>query len=192
MATPKDIQKAAKIYCTDRTKFLAKYKGTLHHQYLDMLFLEAGTRPDLAEEIPLWVLGHTPIPGTHGFDGVSAGPNGWPVECKTCSCKSVACIKHFGNIQINDISQNTIDKYDAEQPEILFSFFIEGHLIAIYEILWDDVRPFYVDALKKPGRKCVTLTRKKWEEFGLLRFKNSNNTMIEELVPKKFKELLSR
>jgi len=191
MSTPAEIKRAALSYTTNRNNFLKKHKGSLHHKYLDMLFLHSGTRPDLAEQIPLWVLGHRTIPGTHDFDGERI--DDVPVECKTQNIKDVTKITSgFGCISINDISQTIIDKYDEEQPEILFSFFIEGHLIAIFEIPWEALKPRYEAVLEKTGRKCIKITRFHWQNFCTLRFKNKNATLINDLVPKKFKELLSR
>lgn len=184
------IMEAAIEYCTTRRKFLYKHKGDLHHHYLDMLFLNSGSRPDLAEMVPLWVLGHKTDRAesiTHGYDGVRIDNH--PVECKTSNRKHLPVQSSFGTITVNDVSENTIGKYDADQPEIIFSFFVRGHLVAIFEVLWKDIRPWYVTALDKPGRKSFAIGRNAWEEFAILRYQTTNKMVLKQ-IPARFRILL--
>jgi hypothetical protein len=175
-AEPSSIKDAALLYCTDRKQFLEIYKDTLHNEYLPALFLHSGTRPDLAEHVPLWVLGHETIPGTHGFDGLRN--DGRLIECKTGSIKNANNMSHFGNIQINDVSEKMIARYDHEMPEI-----------AIFEIHWKGLRPYYVEALTKKGRKSVSVSRNKWEHFAMLRYRNKDDDVLK-LTPTRFYKLL--
>ncbi|MGZ8924295.1 MAG: hypothetical protein ACXW2E_00295 [Nitrososphaeraceae archaeon] len=67
------IQEAAILYCTDRTQFnqltLSGDLDRLHTEYLNELFLNANTRPDMAETIAILTVGGTPFYEKHGYDG---------------------------------------------------------------------------------------------------------------------------
>lgn len=193
-----EIIKAAVSYCTERSKFDVKYGETLHKDYLDMLFLGASTRPELAEYVPLVVLKYTPLPDKHGYDGDN---NGRPVEEKirTTDTRRLQQSKQAGgqftSITINDPSDNIVKKYDRDDPEFIFAFFIDGHLLVLFSIEWKHLRQHYVDGIanikrKGNGSRNFSLTVGKWLPHARVVHKHNNLDILTLMPNRKIRKIL--
>lgn len=207
--TPKEILNAAILYTTNRLEFLKKYSGTLHEGYLNLLFLGAATRPDLAEEIAVILYGYSPIPKKHGFDGINENktPKYAEVKVRTTDSERISknCNKkgnssNIGSITVNDPSQNIIDKYNKHSPVFLFPFYIDGHLICIFSQEWARLKPHYEKTIKNakekteqgnpPARLSVSLTIPKWLPHSKLVFLNENEKSLWNKLPIKMEKYI--
>lgn len=193
-----EIINAAVSYCTERSKFNAKYGKTLHKDYLDMLFLGASTRPELAEYVPLVVLGYTPLPDKHGYDGDN---NGRPVEGKIRTTdtqrlqESSQAGGQFTSITVNDPSDNIVKKYDRDNPEFVFAFFIDGHLLVAFSIEWKNLREHYVRGIENikragNGRRNFSLTVGKWLPHATVVYKHSDPAVLALMPHRKIREII--
>lgn len=174
-----EILNAATLYVTDRSSFDEQHGESLHRAYLDMLFLGATTRPDLAETVPVTLCGWQPKAHKHGPDGL---PNPGAGRENHCECKvsttdtSRKARGGIGNVTINDPSQSIVDEYEKLDATFLFPLFIDGHLITILSVEWEHLRQVYADELtklhkknldKKPGASAprnFSLTTSRWIE----------------------------
>lgn len=193
----KEILDVATLYVTDRNLFLEKYKDTLHRDYLDMLFLQATTRPDLAETICVSLCGFKPKVQKHGLDGLPQEPRNMYAECKASTTDTIRKPRlSFGNITINDPSQNIINKYNEKNPVFLFPLFVDGHLLVIFSVEWEDLKEIYEAGIKgihqknqnkKSGQAAArnfVLGTNHWLDKGKVEFINKNSTMVIDLLKK--------
>ncbi len=173
-----DIIDVATLYVTNRPLFEQQYGDTLHKDYLDMLFIGAATRPEIAEDIPVRMMGYTLKEGKHGLDGLPGQTDGY-AEAKVTTTDTVRTARSgFGSITINDPSPSIVEKYEQYQPEFIFPVYIDGLLITIYTVEWKHLRPYYMDGLQrikknnlqgKPTRN-FSLTATKILEHAKVRF----------------------
>lgn len=193
----KDILDAAILYVTNRPLFEEKFNDTLHKDYLDMLFLQATTRPDLAETVVVTICGFTPKDKKHGLDGLPSETRNEFAEVKASTTDTIRDPRgSFGNITINDPSQNIIDEYNETNPVFLFPIFVDGHLLVILSVKWENLRLIYEQGIrniyeknrtKKPGAAATrnfVLSLSKWLEYSSVEFIHSNSTMVLDLLKK--------
>jgi hypothetical protein len=188
-----DIIAAGKLYVTDRKTFTERYGESLHADYLDMLFMESETRPLIAEQLALLILGHTPLT-IKKYDGKT--DTGRFVEAKCRTLKSTASVlskRAFANITAADVSQAIVDRYDADNPLFVFPFFIDGHLAAVFTVDYTVIAPKYKAKLAKPGkgRVSVTLSQKDWLHSATMAFVNSDPEVVK-MLPKKMRDAVSQ
>jgi hypothetical protein len=179
------ILDAATLYVTNKATFEKEFGNSLHKDYLDMLFLNAATRPDLAETITMTLLGITPYYTKHGYDGHMTKRQ---VEVKVgTTTVDARAPSSFAAISVNDISQTIIDRYDLDNPLFLFSYYVNGNLCAIFEVKWSDIRVKYVDALRNCKNRVTTkICPITWEDNAKIRFANSDPAVLALLPPTLF------
>lgn len=193
----KELLDIATLYVTDRKTFLEMYGDTLHKDWLDMLFLQATTRPDLAEAICVSYCGFKPKLKKHGLDGLPQEPRNRYAECKVSTTDTIRAPRgSFGNITINDPSQNIIDEYNEKNPIFLFPIFVDGHLLVVFSVEWKDLKEIYDAGIegihqknqnKKSGQAAArnfVLGTNKWLKKGKVEFVNKNSTMVIDLLTK--------
>ena len=147
-------------YICNRTQFeidvQAGVVDSLYKAFFDEMFLNTTTAPQLAQKLVLLVLGYIPYSKKHGYDGVTPPPRSQEVEEKMCMRMTQLTGKPptgMTSTTINDPSQQIFDKYDVDKPLFVFPYFIDGHLIAIFSVEWNNLRQLYVDGLKQIANK---------------------------------------
>ena len=170
------IVDVATLYVTYRPLFEQQYGDTLHKDYLDMLFIGAATRPEIAEDIPVKMMGYTLKEGKHGLDGLPGQVDGY-AEAKVTTTDTIRKARGgVGNITINDPSPSIVEKYDQYQPEFIFPVYVDGLLITVYTTEWKHLRPYYMDGLDKI--KQNNLKGKPTRNFSLTATKILENAKI--------------
>jgi hypothetical protein len=189
MKTKDNIVDVAIMYCCDRDSFTAQYGDTLHKDYLDMLMLNTTTRPDLAESIPIKILGYRGKDKKHGYDGYD-DTRSRPIEGKIRMTTTIdgKVPPTLTAITINDPSESIFEKYENDNPEFLFAFFINGFLVVCFSVEWSTLKPLYrsgIDNIKKAGngRRNFSVTPKWWIDECSVSWVNPNPDVIK-LLPK--------
>ena len=189
MITKDEIVEVATLYCCDREKFVEQYGDTRDHAYLNMLMLNTTTRPDIAEDIPIKLLGYRGKTKKHGYDGYDEKRH-CHIEAKIRMTSTVngKVPQTLTAITINDPSETIFTKYDNDKPEFLFVFYINGHLVVCFAVKWDTLKPLYrdgIDKIKKSGngRRNFSVTPKWWIEDCSVVWTNPNSEVIK-LLPK--------
>lgn len=186
-----DILNAATLYTTDRKRFMVEMGNTLHQDYLDMLFMNATTRPDLAETVALILGGYTPKTEKHGLDGLPSETQPGYAEVKVYTTNTNKD-KHaqFGALTINDPSQNIVDKYNQTQAKFLFPTYIDGHLIAMFSVEWKHLKTIYDTEIARiharnqnkaagsAAARNFSLTVSKWITHAKCEFVNPDTDMV--------------
>lgn len=184
-----EIQDAAYLYCTHRKVFNEMIEDTtldaVHKDYMDYLFIGANTRPDLAEKITIITVGGTPLDNKHGYDGFKKDVfyeakirTSDTIRCNTTSSKSI-----LASVTINDPSRSIYDKYDHDHPLFLFAFFIDGHLLVIFGVCWEELKPFFEDGLNKihkkgKGSRNFSLTPSMWINYSDILFLHPDFSLL--------------
>lgn len=169
------VLRATHLYVTDRKKFEKDYSGDKNSMlvkfFLDEIFLNSESRPDLAEQVALYDLGCKLREGKKGYDGFTK--EGRPVEAKVRNFVT----NQYGEFpssqtahQINDVSQTIIDRYRKDNPLFFFPYFYNGHYAAAFTIDYDKIDPYYTACLTNytKGRVSFQLRIGNWLEHSKL------------------------
>lgn len=199
----KEIRDASFLYCTNRNRFMNEIESGnihyLHKVYLDDLFIGVDCRPKYAEIVAILIVGGEPLEGKMSFDGYR-DDNRTPLEAK-CTC-GTSLKKLTASITINDPSQKIYDNYDNTNPIFVFPYFVDGHLLVVFEVSWQHLKPLFVDGLNnilkknKEGKQSrnFTLSPTKWIDNASIVFLNSSynqlnyNHLLPRVIQSKIKE----
>lgn len=192
----KDVLEVTKLYVTDRIRFKKQYSNSVNSKLvealLDQVFLNSESRPDLAEQVALYILGYTPRQGKRGYDGYTK--KGRPVEAKVRNAVSIDGKFPPGQkfSRINDVSQNIIDRYRADNPLFVFPYFFDGHFVAAYTIDYRHLDICYARCLEKhtKGRVSFTLSASYWLPNATLAYRHKSK-LVQSYLPKIFHPYLS-
>jgi hypothetical protein len=182
----KRVLEAAKLFVTDRTKFQIQYADNpIVGELLEEVFLESESRPELCERIPIILLGHVPSDHKRGYDGVTK--TGRPIELKARNY--VSTNGEFPRIDagtmINDVSDSILERYQQDNPLMLFPYFFDGHLAAIFSVDYSVINHRYQACLEKThsGRKSFKLASGYWINECNVEFVHSNPN-VQLLLPR--------
>jgi hypothetical protein len=191
------VKLATLLYVTNRGRFNELYGDTPHKDYLDMLFIGASTRYELSETIAVIIAGFTYNDNKHGIDGHPSNHQSGYGEFKVTTTDTQRTSKSsIGSVTINDPSQKIVDKYDEVGDNLVFVFplFIDGHLISMFSVRWDEIRYMYVDGIQKINNKNknkksgssaarnFTLSASKWLDCAECMFLNDDNETIIDVL----------
>lgn len=194
-----EILRIATLYCCNRALFdqeLGITIDTLHKEYLDLMMLNTTTRPDLAEVVPMSVLGYTGKTRKHGYDGFDDILQR-VVEAKIRMAMTGDDGKlppTLTSITINDPSDNIFQKYENDNPLFLFAYYVNGHLAVCFHVEWSVLRPLYVKGIadikaKGGGRRNFSISVKHWANNCSVAWSNPDPAIIA-LLPKSLKSAM--
>lgn len=199
MAINPELLRVAEMYCCNRQQFDKEVGSTidpLHQDYLEMIMLNTTTRPDLAEIVPMHILGYEGKERKHGYDGRD------PVSLRDIEAKiRMAMTDEVGklpssltSVTINDPSDNIFQKYETDNPLFVFVFYINGHLVACFNIEWSVLRPLYETGIAKikakgNGARNFSISAKHWVNNCSVGWVNPNPSVVA-LLPKSLKPAL--
>ena len=180
----KAVFDAALLYTTDRTAFLRRYsKNHLARGLLNEIFLESESRPDLAERVAIYALGHSPSVVKKGYDGWTR--HGRPVEAKVRNFVSVdgAFPSSQTSTTINDVSRSIVDRYKQDNPLFIFPYFYDGHLSTIFAVDYKHLDQYYEKCLANPkkGRISFKLGASSWLPHARRVFSHQDQSILNYL-----------
>lgn len=196
MSINPEILRAAKLYCCDRQQFTAELGvsiNPIHKDWLDMTMLNTTTRPDLAEIVPMDILGYEGKERKHGYDGYD------PITPRDVEAKiRMAMVDDKGklpssltSITINDPSDNIFQKYEKDNPLFVFAYYINGHLVVCFHVEWSVLRPLYAEGIAKikakgNGARNFSISAKQWINACSVAWSNPDPAVVA-LLPKSLK-----
>lgn len=180
------VFEATLLYVTNRKKFNERYgESGVEGGFLNEIFIESESRPDLAERISIAAVGYIPSQGKKGYDGYT--PEGRPIEAKVRNFVSTNGIwpRPSGTLTINDVSWNIVERYVNDNPLMLISYFYDGHMSTVFEFDYLNIHHCYVDCLKKHkiGRCSFKLGITPWIDIAKPIFIHED-TEVLNLLPK--------
>lgn len=182
----KRVLEAARLFVTDRTEFQTQYADNpIVGELLEEVFLESESRPELCERIPIILLGHIPSDHKRGYDGVTKA--GRPIELKARNFVSQNGFYPIidASVTINDVSATIVERYQQDNPIMLFPYFFDGHLAAIFSVDYSVIHHRYQACLEKThsGRKSFKLSAGYWINECNVEFVHSNPN-VQLLLPR--------
>ena len=181
------------LFVTDREQFDAKYEtNPFVVAFAKNVFLESESRPQQAEHIAVIRMGHT-ICREKKYDGMIYS-NGQFVRYSEfkVTCRRTdedGNLGKMGSIQINDVTQDIVDRYIQDQPLFVFPYYIDGHLAAMLSVDFSVIRPAYEKCVKKfkgadiYGRKSFGLSLGSWINDATVEFVHKDTNIVEQLPP---------